>query len=133
MNRGEYESERINICPFPACRHTLFPSYPDSLQSSNGGSTKLELPGSELPFETHECGVCHEVHAIALMIQLPTCSHTFCRECLCTFTKTRIKEGRYPIFCPVCAIQVGRARVDHGSGEFFLSLFNRWMIIYTFS
>ena len=87
-----------------------FPSYLDALQSSNRTFTTLELSTSEFSAESHECGVCNELHGAAQIIQLPTCKHTFCRECLRTFTKTRINEGRYPIFCPVCAIE--RTRVN---------------------
>ena len=93
-------------------RHSpLFPSYLDALQSSNREFTTLELPAREFPAETHECGVCNELFGVAQSIQLPTCSHSFCRECLRTFTRTRISEGRYPIFCPVCAIE--RSRVNN--------------------
>jgi hypothetical protein len=88
----------------------LFP-YADPLEGSNRAFTTLELPTSEFSAESHECGVCNEVFGVPQVIQLPTCSHTFCRECLRTFTKTRINEGRYPIFCPVCAIE--RTRVNH--------------------
>ena len=93
-------------------RHSpLFPDYFDTFQSSNRGFTTLELPTSEFPAEYQECGVCNELYSAPQIIQLPTCTHTFCRECLRTFTKTRINEGRYPIFCPVCAIE--RTRINH--------------------
>ena len=99
-------------------RHSpLFPSYLDAFQSSNREFTTLELPASEFPAETHECGVCNELFGVAQSIELPTCSHSFCRECLRTFTKTRITEGRYPIFCPVCAIE--RSRVNNSRKSHF--------------
>ena len=75
-----------------------------TLPSMDGERTS-EPPTIELPTETHECGVCIELFSVAQSIQLPTCGHSFCRECLRTFTKTRIDEGRYPIVCPVCAIE----------------------------
>ena len=90
----------------------------DALQSSNDGFTTLKLTIDEFPAEPHECGVCNELYGAADIIQLLTCTHAFCRECLRTFTKTRINEGRYPIFCPVCAIE--RTRVNQ-SREFVLS------------
>ena len=122
----EGESSTIHRHP----RHPpLFPSYLDALQSSNRGFTTLDLPTSEFPVESEECGVCNELFGVAQIIQLPTCRHTFCRECLRTFTKTRINEGRYPIFCPVCAIE--RTRVNN-SRELVHSHFSRWMIIHTF-
>ena len=111
-------------------RHSpLFPAYLDAFQSSNRGFTTLELPTSEFPTESHECGVCNEVYGAAQIIQLPACTHAFCRECLRTFTKTRINEGRYPIFCPVCAIE--RTRVNQSRELVFLH-FNRWTIHYLF-
>ena len=79
--------------------------------------------------ESQECGVCNELHSGAQTIQLPTCTHTFCRECVCTYTKTRINEGRYPIVCPVCAIESKRV---NKSRELVLSYFCRWLIL-TFS
>ena len=80
---------------------------------------RLELPAclSEFLAETHECGVCNESFGVAQSIELPTCSHSFCRECLRTFTKTRITEGRYPIFCPVCAVE--RSRVNNSRKSYF--------------
>jgi hypothetical protein len=51
---------------------------------------------------TFECGVCGELHDISEKIGLDDCGHTFCKTCLGTFTKTKIEEGRYPIFCPEC-------------------------------
>jgi len=88
----------------------IFPAYFDRVLSSSRTFTTLELPTSEFPAESYECGVCNELNGEDQTIQLPMCSHTFCRECLRTFTKTKINEGRYPIFCPVCAIE--RTRVN---------------------
>jgi hypothetical protein len=98
-------------------RHaSLFPSsYLEKLQlrssDDRGEFMTLEIPAREFPAETLECGVCNELYGVAQSIQLSTCSHSFCRECIRTFTKTRINEGRYPIFCPVCAIE--RSRVNN--------------------
>jgi Ring finger domain len=101
--------------PHRSCHSPIFPTYFDTLLSSNRGFTTLELPTSGFPAESHECGVCNELYGIDQIIQLPTCTHTFCKDCLRTFTKTKIREGRYPIFCPVCAIE--RTRVNQ-SREF---------------
>jgi len=51
---------------------------------------------------TFECGVCGELHGLFEKIGLDDCGHNFCKVCLGTFTKTKIEEGRYPIFCPEC-------------------------------
>ena len=104
-------------------RHSpIFPAYFDTVLSSSRTFTTLELPTSEFPAESYECGVCNELYSEDQTIQLPTCSHTFCRECLRTYTKTKINEGRYPIFCPVCAIE--RTRVNQ-SRELVPSYFKR--------
>ena len=111
--------------------HNLQPSssYLDALQSSN---TTLETP-SAFPVETHKCGMCNKLFGVVQIIKLPTCGHTFCKECLRNFMMRRINEGRYPIFCPACPIASKGTRVnDSDSGELFLSHFNRWIIIYTF-
>ena len=96
---------------------TAYP-YLDAIQNSNREFTTLELPTSECPVDSHECGVCNELYGATQIIRLPDCTHTFCRECLRTFTKTKIREGRYPISCPVCAIE--RTRVNR-SRELILS------------
>ena len=99
---SESESSTIHYHP----RHSpIFPTYFDAVLSSNRGITTLELPTSEFPAESHECGVCNELYGVDQIIQLPMCTHTFCTECIRTLTKTKINEGRYPIFCPVCALE----------------------------
>ena len=122
------EGESSSIHRHSHSRHSpLFPSYLDALQSSTRFTT-LELPTCEfIPEENHECGVCNELFGVAQSIELPTCKHSFCRECLRTFTKTRINEGRYPIFCPVCAIE--RMRVNNSRKLVLSKHFNRWMMI----
>jgi hypothetical protein len=121
LSSTESESSTIHR---PSRHSPLFPSYLDALQSSNRFTT-LELPTNEFLAESHECGVCNELHGAAQIIQLPTCKHTFCRECLRTFTKTRINEGRYPILCPVCAIE--RTRINHSRKLVLSSHFSRWI------
>lgn len=68
--------------------------------------TTLQLP--HVP-ESFECGVCAEVYNVTVKISLPTCGHMFCKECLTTYTKTKIDDGRYPIFCPECVAERPRA------------------------
>jgi Zinc finger, C3HC4 type (RING finger) len=60
----------------------------------------VTLPTSTLT--AFECGVCGELHNVSEKIELDDCGHAFCKVCLGTFTKTKIEEGRYPIFCPEC-------------------------------
>ncbi|KAF8202186.1 hypothetical protein BJ912DRAFT_943999 [Pholiota molesta] len=68
--------------------------------------TTLQLPRV---LESFECGVCAEVHNVAVKISLPICGHMFCKECLTTYTKAKIDDGRYPIFCPECVAERPRA------------------------
>ncbi|KAF8817475.1 hypothetical protein BYT27DRAFT_7199003 [Phlegmacium glaucopus] len=90
---------------------SIFTDYFD-VQRSNRELATLELP-TRNPAEFQECGVCNELYGTLHIIELPTCTHTFCRECLRTFTKTKINEGRYPIFCPVCSIERTRVNQSH--------------------
>ncbi|KAF8909307.1 hypothetical protein CPB84DRAFT_1765783 [Gymnopilus junonius] len=61
----------------------------------------LDLPSQALQ-PSFECGICAEMHLPREKITLADCDHKFCNECLTTFTRTRIEEGRYPTFCPEC-------------------------------
>ena len=72
---------------------------------NNGVGNSSTLHTVTLPTSTpttFECGVCGELHGLSEKIGLDDCGHTFCKVCLGTFTKTKIEEGRYPIFCPEC-------------------------------
>ncbi|KAF9480533.1 hypothetical protein BDN70DRAFT_805202 [Pholiota conissans] len=68
--------------------------------------TTLQLPPAQ---ENFECGVCAEVHNVNVRISLADCGHMFCKECLTTYTRTKIGDGRYPIFCPECVVERPRA------------------------
>ena len=102
---------------------STFPTYFDfdaiHRSDPNREFATLELPTNEFPGESHECGVCNELYDGVQVIELPVCTHTFCRECLRTFTKTKISEGRYPIFCPVCAIDRTKVNQSRELGPSF--------------
>lgn len=71
---------------------------------NNGVGNSSTLQTITLPTSTpttFECGVCGELHDLSEKVGLD-CGHAFCKDCLTTFTKTKISEGRYPIFCPEC-------------------------------
>jgi hypothetical protein len=82
--------------------------------------TTLQLPRV---LESFECGVCAEVHNVAVKISLPICGHMFCKECLTTYTKTKIDDGRYPIFCPECVAERPRA-IKTRQFPLFLTVFD---------
>lgn len=58
------------------------------------------------------CGICFEDLSQADALRIPGCSHTFCVECLRTYTELKIHQSRYPIKCPGCST-IGGAL--HGS------------------
>lgn len=68
-------------------------------RSSSSSVINVQLP---LPYASFECGVCGELVNTTSRIDLPGCGHEACKECLTAFSRTKIDEGRYPIFCPEC-------------------------------
>uniref|UniRef100_A0A8H8CIS5 RNA helicase n=1 Tax=Psilocybe cubensis TaxID=181762 RepID=A0A8H8CIS5_PSICU len=48
------------------------------------------------------CSICGELLTHADKLGPSECGHGFCKDCLTQFTRTKIQEGRYPIFCPDC-------------------------------
>jgi hypothetical protein len=87
----------LDLIPLPSIPPILT-SYLDAVQRYPRGFTTLEQPTSKVSSENRECGVCNESYNEAEVIQIPTCTHSFCEDCLYTFIKTKISEGRYPIF-----------------------------------
>lgn len=65
----------------------------------------LTLPS--LPLSFH-CSICGECHDQAEKLGPSECGHNFCKDCLTYFTRTKIEEGRYPIFCPECLAERSR-------------------------
>lgn len=49
------------------------------------------------------CGVCFDDLLQSDAFRIPGCGHTFCRECLRTYTVLKIHQSRYPIKCPTCS------------------------------
>ncbi|KAF8159584.1 hypothetical protein B0H34DRAFT_704058 [Crassisporium funariophilum] len=83
------------------------------------GFATLELPAQASVSESFECGVCSEMHGVAEVVRLPNCHHAFCKDCLRSHTVTKVGEGRYPIFCPVCAIERSRMNKSQLTQEVF--------------
>ncbi|KAF8341337.1 uncharacterized protein EI90DRAFT_2905758 [Cantharellus anzutake] len=52
---------------------------------------------------TFECSICMEMRPLDSAMPIPTCTHVFCRGCLKSHVVSKLEEGRYPIFCPICS------------------------------
>ncbi|KAF9054462.1 hypothetical protein BJ165DRAFT_1306121, partial [Panaeolus papilionaceus] len=63
------------------------------------------------------CGICHEMHPISDVTNLLGCSHSYCNECLQQLVRSKLQDGRYPIFCPECHVDRSRSvktQIDQG-------------------
>lgn len=48
------------------------------------------------------CPVCTDEFPEDFVARVPDCDHGFCRECLKTYTVSKLEEHRFPILCPSC-------------------------------
>jgi len=76
-----------------------------STRSPDSRNVVTVVPAPVLNFE---CGICGETHDPSLKITLAGCSHSFCRDCLSGHTRSKLEDGKYPIFCPECLIERSR-------------------------
>ena len=58
--------------------------------------------GFALQGPTRECSLCMGQHPFDQFPNLRNCPHQFCMECLHTYTKLEIQEGRVNLKCPQC-------------------------------
>lgn len=56
---------------------------------------------------TFQCSICMDDLPEDDVAQIDGCVHMMCRSCLREFVASKIREHRYPIFCPVCTIIKG--------------------------
>lgn len=77
----------------------------------NGTTTlcTLDLPPPDPITRSAECGICHEMHPISDVTNLLGCSHSYCNECLQQLVRSKLQDGRYPIFCPECHVDRSRS------------------------
>ncbi|KAF8967707.1 hypothetical protein BDZ97DRAFT_1802901 [Flammula alnicola] len=87
-------------------RGTAFVTEDGDTTAGTSTFTTLNIPPAS---DSFECGICCELHDVTEKLSLSDCGHVFCKECLTTFTKTKIQDGRYPIFCPECLAERPRA------------------------
>lgn len=65
------------------------------------------------PVDTFICEVCFENFTVSQVARMPDCEHSFCRDCLRSYVKAKLVEGRYPIPCPVCSAD--KTRTEPGT------------------
>ena len=53
--------------------------------------------------DTFDCGICLETYPEDDVARMETCMHVFCRECMRRHICSKLKEHRFPIFCPTCS------------------------------
>ncbi|KDQ64237.1 hypothetical protein JAAARDRAFT_166285 [Jaapia argillacea MUCL 33604] len=49
-----------------------------------------------------QCGICFDQHPEGDVTRFDRCDHLFCRACTRQYVRSKLGDGRYPIFCPVC-------------------------------
>ena len=55
------------------------------------------------------CGICLDEMPDDSVARPDPCGHTFCRECLRGHVSARIDEHRFPVLCPSCTANKGKA------------------------
>ena len=65
------------------------------------------------PVDTFICEVCFENFTVSQVARMPDCEHSFCRDCLRSYVKSKLGERQYPILCPVCSAD--KTRTEPGS------------------
>jgi hypothetical protein len=49
-----------------------------------------------------DCGICLDTHSEDHVAILESCGHKYCRSCMREYVSTKLKEHRFPMFCPTC-------------------------------
>ncbi|KAF9531707.1 hypothetical protein CPB83DRAFT_786403 [Crepidotus variabilis] len=60
------------------------------------------VPAPVLNSPPPACGVCFEQVDESCLVTIPICGHNYCKTCLSTFLKLKLKARKYPIRCPYC-------------------------------
>ena len=81
-------------------------SWRDNVSSHSQGQTEGSL---------RECPLCFAQCTLDQFPHLRNCPHLFCMECLHTYTKLEIQEGRVNLKCPQCTelIHPNGKKLDH--------------------
>jgi hypothetical protein len=51
---------------------------------------------------TFNCGICLEDTSEFMVARVDPCDHSFCRDCIRDYIRSKISDHRYPILCPIC-------------------------------
>ncbi|KDQ58690.1 hypothetical protein JAAARDRAFT_34527 [Jaapia argillacea MUCL 33604] len=51
---------------------------------------------------TFDCGICLDKCPEEDVATFQNCSHLFCRDCERGYIRSKLEDGRFPIFCPTC-------------------------------
>jgi hypothetical protein len=79
----------------------------------NNEDRALSAQRAELAKSTQRlfvCGICLEEMPDDSIARPDPCGHTFCRECLRGHVSARIGEHRFPVLCPSCTANKGKAK-----------------------
>lgn len=107
----------------PISRHTRSGSAPAS-NSVPGPSRVISLrtqmerdeqdrhrrhASKEPPASIHrrrfQCQICLEEHKEAMAVRIDSCGHCYCRECITSYVGNKLDAKRFPVLCPVCAVE----------------------------
>ncbi|KAB5588675.1 E3 ubiquitin-protein ligase [Ceratobasidium theobromae] len=61
-----------------------------------------ELAGGPDSRQGFDCGVCFETFHTGALAPMEGCSHTFCRDCMRDYIKSKLGSRSFPIICPTC-------------------------------
>jgi chromosome segregation ATPase len=56
-----------------------------------------------------ECGICMDKKPVDDVTPLDPCRHQFCRDCVKNYISAKLDDRNFPIVCPVCMTDGGRA------------------------
>lgn len=102
----------LTFSPDPSARNSPEPlargskahpiSLPSSEESLLQSAANPEPSSSCRVYPSFSCSICLDDHPEDDVALIPSCEHSFCRDCLRSYITNKVSEHRYPVFCPVC-------------------------------
>ncbi|KAG9224016.1 hypothetical protein CCMSSC00406_0004368 [Pleurotus cornucopiae] len=106
------DNSALTFSPDPSTRNSPEPlargtkAHPISLSSSSESllqsAANPESSSSCRVYPSFSCSICLDDHSEDDVALIPSCEHSFCRDCLRSYITNKVSEHRYPVFCPVC-------------------------------
>ncbi|KAF9499666.1 hypothetical protein BDN71DRAFT_1441837 [Pleurotus eryngii] len=105
------DNSALTFSPDPSARNSPEPlargskAHPISLSSSEESllqSVANPESSSGRVCPAFSCSICLDDHPEDDVALIPSCEHSFCRDCLRSYITNKVSEHRYPVFCPVC-------------------------------